>query len=199
MSISLQTEGRRTYITGNTYPHRDAIRSIGAHWDADRKMWWTAKRDEAQALVAKLGAAAPIPSSPESKAPRDGLDSIVAGRVEYKGKPYYLAGRTERGRTHYDDRVDAVQTQDGAKYLIYFRDGSSQFWAARGEVKIIKTYDRPQTIRRLREYADQARQTVGSGRLEEGYYLRGGEVLASGCAECSRLGRMCRACEHDYE
>ena len=64
-------------------------------------------------------------------------------------------------------------------------------------MKILKAYDRPQTIRRLREYADH--QTVGSGRLEEGYYLRGGEVLASGCSECSRLGRMCASCQHDYE
>lgn len=194
MSITIQTEGRRTYLSGNTYPHRDAIRNIGAHWDAARKMWWTAKHEAAEQLVARLNQAQPAQSG-DSKAPRDGLDSIVAGRAEYKGRTYYLAGRL--GNTRYDDCVGAVQTRDGAKYLLYFRDGSSQFWAARDQVRVLKSYDRPQTIRGLREYAERAKQ--GGDKLESGYYYgRGGEVLASGCSECSRLGRMCSSCEHDY-
>jgi len=29
-----------TYLlTGNTYPHRDKIKSIGGKWDADKKGW----------------------------------------------------------------------------------------------------------------------------------------------------------------
>ncbi len=28
-----------TLWTGNTYPIRDAIRSLGGRWDADRKAW----------------------------------------------------------------------------------------------------------------------------------------------------------------
>ena len=152
MSISIQTEGRRNYIVGNTYAVRDQFRAIGAHWDAGRKMWWTAKRDEAEALVAKLAAAPATQSNGASKTPRDGLDSVVAGRAEYRGKTYYVAGRVERGRTRYDD-VRAVQTQDGAKVLLYFRDGSAQFWAERAAVQVVKSYDRPQTIRGLQEFA----------------------------------------------
>jgi len=49
--------------------------------------------------------------------------------------------------------VCPVQTQDGAKVLLYFRDGSSQFWADRAAIRTIKSYDRPQTIRGLQEYA----------------------------------------------
>ena len=193
MTISIQTEGRRTYIAGNTYAVRDQIRAIGAHWDSGRKMWWTAKRAEAEALIARLGtieqSTAPAAGQSNSKAPRDGLDSIVAGRVEYKGKTYYLAGRTERGRTHYDDQVGPVRTQDGAKYLLYFRDGSSQFWAAASEVKIVKGYDRPQTISGLKQFAARAKQDEADG-VDNGW--RG-----NGCSECRRIGDWCKRCAFD--
>ena len=46
-----------------------------------------------------------------------------------------------------------MQTQDGAKILLYFRDGSAQFWAPRAGVEVVKRYDRPQTIRGLQEFA----------------------------------------------
>lgn len=200
MSITLQPEGRRTYITGNTYPHRDAIRGIGAKWDADRKAWWTGKRAEAEALVAKLGAAQPAPaaeSQPQREAPGD--DATVAGRVAYKLKTYYLAGRIERGRAKWDVSVHPVQSRDGAKVLLYSRDGSLQFWASRSQVTVTKTYDMPQTIGGLHRYAERAKQ-AGGDPLEEGYYYGAGwEVLASGCAQCRRLGRMCASCERDFE
>lgn len=66
MSITLQTEGRRTYLAGDTYPHRDAIRNIGAHWDAARKMWWTAKREQAETLAAQLNQTQPAAQSQSS-------------------------------------------------------------------------------------------------------------------------------------
>lgn len=167
MSIQIQTEGRRHYITGNTYPVRDQIRSIGAHWDVVRKAWWTGKREDAEQLVAQLNqqkpATAPAPSNGGRKTPRDGMDSVVAGRATYKGKTYYLAGRTVRGRTHWDDGVDVVQTKDGAKVLLYFRDGSSQFWADRSQVQIVKSYDRPQSIAGLKRYAEEAKQARENG------------------------------------
>lgn len=194
MSITIQTEGRRTYIAGNTYPHRDAIRDIGAHWDAARKMWWTAKRAAAERLAAQINQAPQStaqPQSSSSKTPRDGLDSVVAGRVEYKGKTYYLAGRTEHGRTHWDDRVRAVQTQDGAKYLLYFRDGSSQFWAPRDQVSLIKSYDRPQTIRHLKEFATRAKDG-SAGTCDECGASSSGLVT---CSDSSGLvGQCCQRC-----
>lgn len=201
MSITLSTEGRRTYITGNTYPVRDSIRAIGAHWDAARKAWWTAKRADAEALVASLGKpqaeSEAADSQPKREAP--GESATVAGRAEYKGKTYYVAGRIVRGRTHWDDSVQAVASRDGAKVLLYSRDGSLQFWADRGAISVQKSYDRPQTISGLKRYAERAKQ-AGGGRLEDGYYYAAnGEVLASGCSECRRLGTMCRTCQHDYE
>lgn len=45
---------RTVAITGNTYPVKDAIKTLGGRWNADRKAWMVpaAKADEAQALVA---------------------------------------------------------------------------------------------------------------------------------------------------
>src|SRR3990167_10623125 len=167
MSITLQIEGRRTYIIGNTYPIRDRIKALGAHWDGDRRAWWTSKRAEAEQLVAQLNEQPPEQPAAQndsgSKAPRDGENSVVAGRATYKGKTYYVAGRAERGRTHYDDGVRALQTQDGAKFLLYFRDGSSQFWASRAEVQIVKSYDRPQTIAGLRRFMEQQKTAEANG------------------------------------
>lgn len=46
--------------------------------------------------------------------------------------------------------------------------------------------------------AKVARRTAQT-RLPDGYYkARNGEVMASGCGECRRLGRMCPRCWHDF-
>lgn len=187
--ITIQTEGRRTYLIGDTYPIRDQIRAIGAHWDADRKAWWTAKREAAEQLI--TSAAPAQTAAPASKTPRDGLDSVVAGRAMYKGKTYYVAGRIERGNTHYDDCVRAVQTQDGAKALLYFRDGSSQFWAARDQIQVTKSYDRPQTIRGLREYAEKIKGAEASGE-ETCWACR--KYCTCGTSFCSHHHDGCDVC-----
>lgn len=193
--ISIHIEGRRTYITGNTYPVRDRIRAIGAKWDATRQAWWTGKRAEAEALVAELNETAPAEerSSDASNAPRDGLDSVVAGRAEYKGKTYYVAGRIDRGRTHWDDEVVPVTTRDGAKVLLYFRDGSRQFWAPREAVRFQRGYSRPQTIRSLRDYAERAK-TYGTADCRCACHREPnagapGTTLYDGCDRCG-----CEAC-----
>lgn len=168
MSITLKTEGRRTYFTGETYPHREAIRAIGAHWDADKKMWWTAKRSEAEALVASISAAAPPPGSnattTQNAAP--GEDAIVAGKAEYKGHTYYIAGRTVRGSTHWKDSVALVTSKDGGKILLYARDGSMQFWAVRSDVRITSEYSKPKSIRGLRDYAERLRKSGDTPELD---------------------------------
>lgn len=163
MSIQIKMEGRRSYILGDTFPVKDQIRAIGAHWDADRRAWWTAKTVEAEVLASTLNKSAPAAtqSAPQNggsnNIPRDGANSVVSGRASYKGKSYYIAGRILRGHTSYDDGVEDVATKDGAKILLYFRDGSSQFWAARAAVVIIKQYDRPQTISGLADFARRAK------------------------------------------
>lgn len=159
MSITIESAGRRHYLLGNTFPLRDQLRAAGAKWDPERKAWWTGKRDVAEQLVAKLAAAPAGETSSSGAAEQSGPgeSATVAGKAEYKGRTYYLAGRVDRGRTHYDDRVDAVTTRDGAKCLLISRDGKLQFWAARGEIRVIKTYDKPTTIGRLKRFAEGMR------------------------------------------
>lgn len=195
-SITIESVGRRHYVRGNTYPIKDQLRAAGCKWDGAAKAWWTGKRDVAERFAGQAPSSSPG-SDRGADRPAPGDDQIVAARAIYKGRTYYVCGRTDRGRTHWDDQVSAVETRDGSRVLLAFRDGSKSFWAPRAQVSIIKSYDRPQTIGSLRAYAEQAR-SAGVGQIEDGYYLRGGEVLASGCGECSRLGRMCRSCEHDY-
>jgi hypothetical protein len=206
-SITIEKAGRRFYLIGNTFAIKDELRSAGAKWDADRKAWWTSKFDVAERFAAGVqgtsgatGATGGTGSTGATGAerPAPGDDAIIAARVTYQGKTYYAAGNVNRGRTRYDDTVSAVTTRDGSKSLLYFRDGSKSFWAPRSAVQTVKTYSRPTTIAKLRAYAEKAKES-GVGSLPDGYYVRGGEVLASGCSDCSRLGRMCRSCQHDYE
>ena len=45
-------------ITGNTYPVKDQLKSLGGRWNADAKAWMVplAKADEARKIVAGAGA-----------------------------------------------------------------------------------------------------------------------------------------------
>lgn len=151
-NIELKEEGVRVYVLGNTFPIKDAIKSAGGHWDGDRKAWWIGKKKKAE-LEAKINSASAPAQGQSSERKEPGEDATVAGRAEYKGKTYYMAGRVDRGRTQWDDRCEVITTRDGSKYLLYSRDGKMEFWAARELVKVVKTYSKPQTIRGLRQFA----------------------------------------------
>lgn len=103
MNISIQSEGRRHYIIGDTFPIRDSIKNAGCKWDPTRKAWWTGKKELAEKLATTSSDTAP--ASDRSPTPKEapGEGAIVAGKATYKGKTYYIAGRIDRGRTQYDD------------------------------------------------------------------------------------------------
>lgn len=138
LAIEIRTEGRRHYLIGNTYPIKDALRSVGAKWDPDRKAWWTGKREVAESVVAR-GAE----QNPEREDP-SGLDTKVIGRATHNGKSYYViwSGETKRGYA--------------AK--LCFRDGSKVFWADGNSIQIVKSYAEPKTIRSLQEFAKRRQQ-----------------------------------------
>lgn len=191
MTVTIEQVGRRYYLKGDTYPIKDVLRGAGCRWDARRKQWWTGKKEVAERLAS-------TDHAPAGEAKREEKVEYVAGKAEYRRKTYYVVGRVVRGRTHWDDTVEPVKTRDGGRYLLAFFDGSRTFWADATAVRIVKQYDKPQTIAGLRRYAERAK-AGGGGRLPDGYYYGPrGEVLASGCSECRRLGRMCPGCAHDF-
>lgn len=56
MTITIQSEGRRHYLIGDTYPIRAAARTAGCKWDPDRRAWWSGKRETAERLVSGVAA-----------------------------------------------------------------------------------------------------------------------------------------------
>ena len=164
-SVALEKVGRRVYVRGNTYPIKGELRSAGAKWDPEQKAWWigSSKRAAIESVVSSGASASHVAPRRDVEAP--GTDATVAGRARYKGRTYYVAGRVSRGRTHWDDGVEAIQSRDGQRILLYFRDGSRQFWAASSDVEILRGYQRPTTIARLREYAEQ-RKAEDRGEAE---------------------------------
>ncbi|MGH8519853.1 MAG: hypothetical protein ACREU9_00105 [Gammaproteobacteria bacterium] len=187
--MELKTEGRRTYITGNTYPIRNQLRSIGAHWDADRKAWWTSKREAAQELLTKLGSAPVTTGAPEAE---EAYDGAVLGKAEYKGRQYYVRwqGTTSRGTEAF-----RLVTLDGK--VDFWADATACKWTKRYQKKVTnwrsdrETYP---TLCGIRSFiAREKRETAATGidcwmcrREEERGNLR--MHLHDGCDVCGREG-----------
>lgn len=192
--FKVESEGRRHYIVGgNTYPHRERI---GAVCQFDGKLWWTGKAAAAAALVAELNALPATEEAPASPGAANegsartvpGDEATVAGRAQYKGRSYFLAGKVERSGTRAPDAVELITTRDGLRVLLYFVNGLGQFWAVRTAVDITKTFDRPQTIGGLRRFAEKAR-TFGTAQCrckchQEVNAGRPGSTLFDGCDVC---------------
>jgi hypothetical protein len=171
-NISTRREGRRTYIVGNTYAHKDALRGAGAKWDPDAKAWWIGNDEKATALAASLGGG----TSDGTPAASEGLkdSDTVMGRGRYKGRSYLVlwVGDTQRGRA----------------CKLAFTDGSKTFWADAEEVSVEKRYEE-------REYRGRVeRMTFGRlKRLREEFKASGGDPEAAAEARAERSDR-CRGC-----
>lgn len=143
--IQIQSEGRRHYLIGDTYPIKSQLRDAGAHWDGERRAWWTAKLDVAKRFANEEKAEV-TPSSDRCERRDEKVEDStpVLGKARYKGREYLLLwqGQTRRG--------------EAAK--LAFTDGSRIFWADAAEVQTTKTYD-------AREHRGQ-RQPMTFGRLQ---------------------------------
>lgn len=132
MTITIETQGRRHYLRGNTFPIKDAIRAAGGKWDRDAGAWWTGKREVAEQLVAGAAATPVAAKAPGSdRGSRDDKvsdETVILARVTYRGRPALLLweGATSRGR--------------GAK--LASMDGARVFWADAAEVTTVKVYAR---------------------------------------------------------
>lgn len=147
-AIEIKKEGRRFYLIGNTFQFKDRLRDNGAHWDADRRAWWTSKEEVA---VAIFGAAAPASPAVSNGAVRptetvSTADRVIRGRATYDGKTYYVLAIGESRST-------------GKRFAkLCFRDGSRVFWAQHPEnVQMLKTYEEPTSIDALKRFAERRR------------------------------------------
>jgi hypothetical protein len=141
MTITVKTEkvGTRIYVVGNTYAIKGQLKSAGCHWDGERKQWWigAAKANQIESIVGRLDGAKVEPSKSEL------ADRPCTGKVEYKGRSYYVIGRSEKT----------------GKLWLTVLDCSIDFWAAEFACKWVKRYE-------AREQWDGRRY---SGRTETVY------------------------------
>lgn len=168
-------EGRRIYLSGNTYPIKDAINSAGGHWDSSRRMWWigASKRGEIQAVIDRS-------SQAPSRQEETGTSLKVKGKARYKGHLYYVLwnGMTSRGEA----------------FKLAFRDGSKTFWANAQDVTWEKRYqdrDGYPTIASINAYAAKMKNAAQKSRYGDAGWMH------NGCSECRRLGDWCSRCAFD--
>jgi len=72
-------------------------------------------------------------------------------------------------------------------------DASNKTWM----VPVSKAAEAQALVAKAPKASFARRGSRSSGSSD--YYRRGGERLVRGCADCSRLGRMCRQCQFDDE
>lgn len=171
MAITMQRDGSRVYLVGDTYAAKDRIKAIGGHWDGDRRAWWVgaAKADEAARLVESLSGAGAAPAG--ERTPQDPADIRLTGKGEYKGRTYYLGSRTRDGA-----KVRCLTLPDAAgKYL--------DFWTAAELVRVVKTYQ-PREYRGRQEHTTLGgiARFVSRARREDAQIARG-EVPAGYCVD----------------
>lgn len=179
MSVSMQVEGRRIYLVGNTFPIKDKIKSLGAHWDGDRKAWWIGSQAKAEieALInaaPKAGEYVPSPLTDSSR---------VFGKAEYEGRSYFVVAE---GRE---------------RFRLTTLNGKIDFWAIRGECRWPKTYQprtrfggygRGQvevytTLGSLRDFIAESRaaeKAIASGEMSDGYCVDLEDGVVKRVSEC---------------
>lgn len=168
MTIAIEKAGARLYFTGNTFPIKDRIKSLGGHWDGDRRQWWvgTKKADDAAQLVESLSAPVMVPTrESERLADSVGLRAdtpagIVADKLLDEGRDAEAARvAASKPKQEPDDiRLTAKGTYKGRAYYVgsAVRDGGSKvrlltlpdakgdfldFWADRSAVTLTQRYE----------------------------------------------------------
>jgi hypothetical protein len=133
-SVACEVAGSRVYVTGNTYPIKDQLRSAGCHWDGDRRQWWIGKAKAAavQAVIAGLSATSPQAageSVPPAKQAEDPAQIKILGKAKYKGRVQHqtLAGMqrfvrdAQQAKT--GDCPRCKQMMDAGKWATYNGSG----------------------------------------------------------------------------
>lgn len=164
MSVQMQIEGRRIYLVGNTFPIKDKIKSLGAHWDNDRKAWWIGSQSKAEveALVSaapKQGEYVPTPLADSSR---------VFGKAEYKGRTYFVVadGRERFRLTTLDAKIDFWAKRDECRWIKTYTPRTRFGGYGRGQVEVYTT------LGSLREFVAESRaadKQIAAGEIPDGY------------------------------
>lgn len=225
-SITLERVSQRIYFRGNTFPLKDALKSLGAHWDGEARAWWIGASKEAQARQLLDDSAASTTRDPvervvlANRAEEAGKDSLAAelraappaedvsekrvyAAVTYKGRRYYVIA----------EQRNAAGEPTRCRLATLDADGPV-FWADCSACTLIRTYEgREQwdgrrysgqtrtvysTIGSLRRFRDRARAADACGEvLPESLGPR------TGCSCGSREGGSqpsdCRSCRFDQD
>jgi hypothetical protein len=171
MSVTIDKQGQRIYLTGDTYAIRDRIKALGGHWDGEKRAWWVGAAKECQAR--KLVESLPAMASPDQPKPKQFPDDIrLTGKGIYKGRNYFLGAYTRDGK---HVRCLTLPNEQGE-----FLD----FWANADLVRVVKSYQ-PREYRGRTVYTSLgsiARFVVGERENKK----TGGAV----CAECGKSGDL---------
>lgn len=159
MTVQISTEkvGARIYVVGNTFAVKSQLKDAGCHWDGDRKQWWIG--------AAKAAAIASLVGSVDGKEIKPGKEELgdrpCTGKVEYKGRIYFVIGRSEKT----------------GKLWLTVLDCSIDFWTAESECKWVKRYQAREDYRTGRD----VHQTVGGIRRFIEKSKRDDAAIKSGC------------------
>lgn len=210
-SITIEKAGARLYFVGNTFGCKDKLKSLGCHWDGDRRAWWIGakKEAEARALLAELNgvvvtAAASVGLASNTPA------AIVAGKLEDEGRDSEAAAvlaaatapqpkedpanirLTGKGRYKGREYYAGSKTHDGLRVrLLTLPDANGNyldFWADTAEVERTKTYE-PRQVWDGRRYSGKTRTvytTLGSIAdfiAEQRAARANGEPVCAGCGK----------------
>jgi|GEM_PF-1122636 len=74
-SLTVTQSGDWWWIAGDTYPHREALRNMGAQWSKSRREWYF-KGHELPQTIRDLAASQPVPPTP-AEPPTSAVETIV--------------------------------------------------------------------------------------------------------------------------
>lgn len=184
MSVTIEKQGRRIYLIGNTFPLKDRIKAMGGHWDGDRRAWWVGS-EKADAVTTLLQGGA---EQAEESKPEDPADIRLYGKVKYKGRTYYarFIGETKRG---YSARLVTLDLSLDF-WVSCARPGETQHDGSEAVGVVVKTYA-PREYRGRTEYT-----TVRS--IQRFIEKQSNPATARGeCSECGEwgpVGQTCKEC-----
>ena len=187
MTVTIEKQGRRFYVRGNTFAIKDKLKSAGCKWDAEARCWYTGKKEIADKLAGTEIKTEFVKPTKEELA-----EKPCTGKVEYKGRQYYVVGRSKTG-----------------KLWLTVLDCSIDFWAAESDCKWTKHYAgredfrsgrvEHQTVGGIRRFIEREKSAKADGfdSSRQQHAVHSGRCMASGCGAAACASGYCRQCEFD--